>query len=150
MDELWAVLHVVGSVFIVGPMAIIPMSAMRIFRAGNASQLATLAKSTELFSMLSIIVAVVGFPLMWGNRRDLTLMTPWILASTVLYVVALLLTLFLVVPAMRRAAAQLEVSSSSPGSNPQQSNHGYAAISAGSAVVFVLLAVVVVLMVWRP
>jgi uncharacterized membrane protein len=150
MDEMLSVLHVVGSVFVVGPMAILPMSAMRAVRAGSASGLATLAKSTELFSMLSIIVAVVGFPLMWGSRRDLTITTPWILASVVLYAVALLLNLLLVVPAIRRASAQLNVSSSSPSTNPQGSNHAYAAISTGSGVVGLLLVAVVALMVWRP
>ena len=150
MTKMLLVLHVVGSVFIVGPMAILPVSAMRALRAGNASQLATLAKSTELFSMLSIIVAVVGFPLMWRDRHDLTFTTPWILISTVLYAVALLLNLFLVVPAIRRASAQLMVSSSSPSTTPKGSDRGYAAISAGSGVVSLLLVAVVVLMVWRP
>jgi uncharacterized membrane protein len=150
MTKMFLVLHVVGSVFIVGPMAILPMTAMRALRAGNAPQLTTLAKSTELFSMVSIIVAVVGFPLMWDNRRDLTLATPWILGSVVLYVVALLLNLFLVLPAIRRAAAQLNVASSSPSPNPEGSNHGYAAISAGSGVVTFLLVAVIVLMTWRP
>jgi len=150
MDELWAVLHVVGSVFIVGPMAVLPMSAIRAVRAGSASQLETLAKSTELLSMVSIIVAVVGLPLMWGSRHNLTLMTPWILASVVLYAVALLLNLFLVVPAIRRASARLNVSSSPPAASAQGSNHGDAAISIGSGVVGLLLVAVVVLMVWRP
>jgi uncharacterized membrane protein len=150
MDEIWTVLHVVGSVFIVGPMAILPMSALRALRAGDASQVSTLAKSTELFSMLSITVAVVGFPLMWGSRHDLTLTTPWILASVVLYAAALLLSLFQVVPAMRRASAQLNVSSSSPSTSPTVSNRGYTAISAGSGAVSLLLVAVVVLMVWRP
>jgi uncharacterized membrane protein len=150
MDKMLSVLHVVGSVFIVGPMAILPMSAMRALRVGSASQLATLAKSTELFSMLSIIVAVVGFPLMWRDRHDLTLTTPWILASVALYAVALLLNLFLVIPAIRRASAQLNVSPSSPSTSPDRSNHRDAAISAGSGVVCLLLVAVVVLMVWRP
>jgi len=142
------VLHVVGSVFIVGPMAILPMSAMRGLRAGNASHLATQAKSTYLVSLLSLIVAVVGFGVMGTGRPDLTLTTPWILASVSLYAVALLLNLFLVVPAMRRASAQLIVSSSSP--STRGLNHGYAAVAAGSGVVSLLLVVVVVLMVLQP
>lgn len=150
MEKLWAVLHVVGTVFLVGPMAVLPMGAMRALRAGSASQLGTLAKSTELFSMLSLVVAVVGLPLMAGSRHELTLMTPWILGSVVLYALALLLNLFLVVPAIRRAAAQLNGSSSSPGTSPQGSKHGDTAMSAGPAVVCLLLASVVVLMVWRP
>jgi uncharacterized membrane protein len=150
MSKMMIVLHVVGSVFIVGPMAIQPMSGMRALRAGNASQLDTQAKSTYLLSLLSIVVAVLGFGVMGASRPDLTFTTPWILASVGLYVVALLLSLVLVVPAMRRASAQLEVSSSSPSTSPQGSNHGYAAIAASSGVVSLLLVVVVVLMVWQP
>jgi uncharacterized membrane protein len=126
------------------------MSAMRTLRAGSASQLATLAKSTELFSMLSIIVAVIGFPLMFRSSHDLSLTTPWILISVVLYAGALLLSLFLVVPAMRRAAAQLKVTSPPTNTNPEGANQGYAAIAAGSGLVSLLLVAVVVLMVWRP
>ena len=150
MSKMLIVLHVVGSVFIVGPMAILPMSAMRALHASNASQLVTHAKSTYLLSLLSLIVAVLGFGVMGASRPDLTFTTPWILASVSLYAVALLLSLVLVVPAMRRASAQLEVSSSSPSTSPKVSNHGYAAIAAGSGVVSLLLVVVVVLMVWQP
>jgi uncharacterized membrane protein len=150
MSKMLIVLHVVGSVFIVGPMAILPMSAMRVLRAGSASQLATLAKSTNLLSLLSLIVAVLGFGVMGANRPDLTLTTPWILTSVILYFVAALLSLFLVVPAMRRAARRLEISSSPQGASPQGEDTGYAAIAAGSGVVSLLLVVVVVLMVWQP
>ena len=143
------VLHVVGSVFIVGPMAILPMSAMRVLRAGNPSQLATHAKSTYLLSLLSLIVAIIGFGVMGAGRPDLTFATPWILTSVSLYAVALLLNLFLVVPAMRRSSGQLNVSSSSPGA-ARGLNNGYAAIAASSGVVSLLLVVVVVLMVWQP
>ena len=150
MDKMLIVLHVVGSVFIVGPMAILPMSAMRALRAGNASQLATYAKSTYLLSLLSLIVAVLGFGVMGSDRPDLTFTTPWILASVSFYAVALLLNLFLVVPAMRRASEQLSVSSSPLVANGRRSNDGYAAIAAASGVVSLLLVVVVVLMVWQP
>ena len=150
MSKMLIVLHVVGSVFIVGPMAILPMSAMRGLRAGNASQLATHAKSTYLLSLLSLIVAVFGFGVMGMDRPDLTFTTPWILASLSLYAVALLLNLFLVVPAMRRSSGQLNVSTSSPGANARGLNNGYAAIAAGSGTVSLMLVAVVVLMVWQP
>jgi uncharacterized membrane protein len=149
MSKMLIILHVVGSVFVVGPMAILPMSALRALRAGSASMVATEAKSTYLLSLLSLIVAVLGFGVLGKDRPDLTFTTPWILTSIILYVVALLLNLFLVVPAMRRAAAQLEVSSS-PGANPKGTERGYAAISLGSGAVSVMLVAVVVLMVWQP
>ncbi|MGH1547770.1 DUF2269 family protein [Leifsonia poae] len=105
METLFAVLHVVTAVFIVGPMAILPMTAMRAVRAGDARQVETLAKSTNLLSLLSLLVVLFGFGVMGlaDKKYDLSVTTPWILWSIILYVVALGLTLFVVVPAMRRA-----------------------------------------------
>lgn len=156
MDTLFSVLHVVGAVFIVGPMAILPMSAMRAVRAGNASQVATLAKSTNLFALLSLIVFLLGFALvgMADPKYHLSVGTPWVLSSIVLYIVALGLTLFLVVPTMRRAAEALEappaaaVGSVDAATAP--SRPAYPAIAAGSGVASLLLVAVVVLMVWKP
>jgi len=146
------VLHVVGAVFIVGPMAILPMSAMRELRADNASHVASLAKSTYVFSLLSLVVAILGFGVMgMSDPKDhVSFTTPWILTSVTVYAVALLLSLFLVVPAMRRASAELKVSSSSQAPTATASNNGYAAIAAGSGIVSLLLVIVVVLMVWKP
>ena len=154
METLFSVLHVVGAVFIVGPMAILPMSAMRAVRAGNASQVSTLAKSTNLFALLSLIVFVLGFGLvgMADPKYHLSVGTPWVLWSVILYVVALGLTLFLVVPTMRRAAEQLgETAAAAEGDAPAaNARPSYPAIAAGSGVASLLLVAVVVLMVWKP
>ncbi|MBO1737464.1 DUF2269 family protein [Leifsonia sp. TF02-11] len=142
METLFAVLHVVSAVFIVGPMAILPMTAMRAVRAGNADQVQVLAKSTNLISLLSLLVVFFGFGVMGlaDKKYDLSIGTPWILWSIILYVVALGLTLFLVVPTMRRAADAIRGGETSK----------YPAIAAGSGVASLLLVAVVVLMVWKP
>jgi uncharacterized membrane protein len=142
MDTLFSVLHVVSAVFIVGPMAILPMTAMRAVRAGNADQVSVLAKSTNLTSLLSLLVIVFGFGAMSlaDEKYHLSITTPWILWSLILYAVALGLTLFLVVPTMRRAAEALRDGTASR----------YPAIAAGSGVATLLLVAVVVLMVWKP
>lgn len=142
MDTLINVLHVVSAVFIVGPMAILPMTAMRAVRAGNAGQVQVLAKSTNLLSLLSLLVIVFGFGAMSlaDKKYDLSVLTPWILWSIILYAIALALTLFLVVPTMRRAAEAIEGGTASR----------YPAIAAGSGVASLLLVAVVVLMVWKP
>jgi uncharacterized membrane protein len=168
MDTLFLVLHVVGAVFIVGPMAILPMSAMRAVRAGNSAQVATLAKSTMIFSYLSLIVFVIGFGLvgMADPKFNLSVTTPWVLTSIVLYVIAVVLSLVVVVPAMKRAASATSgpaTSAASATSAPAASGSGaavatagvpaksgYAAISAGSGIVSLLLVAVTVLMVWKP
>lgn len=148
METLFAVLHVVSAVFIVGPMAILPMTAMRAVRAGNASQVAVLAKSTNLISLLSLLVVFFGFGVMGlaDKKYDLSIVTPWILWSIVLYVIALGLTLFLVVPTMRRAAETLQAADTAQGGEAST----YPAIAAGSGVASLLLVAVVVLMVWKP
>lgn len=148
METLFAVLHVVSAVFIVGPMAILPMTAMRAVRAGNASQVAVLAKSTNLISLLSLLVVFFGFGVMGlaDKKYDLSIVTPWILWSIVLYVIALGLTLFLVVPTMRRAAEALQAADTAQGAEATT----YPAIAAGSGVASLLLVAVVVLMVWKP
>jgi uncharacterized membrane protein len=116
METLVNVLHVVGAVFIVGPMAILPMSAMRAIRARNAAQVGLLARSTNLFSLLSLLVVVLGFALMGMTdpKEKLSMTTPWILISLILYVIAIALSLAIVVPTLRRAAADLESAGAAP------------------------------------
>jgi hypothetical protein len=74
------------------------------------------------------------------KKYDLSILTPWILWSIILYVIALGLTLFLVVPTMRRAGEAIRAGEASK----------YPAIAAGSGVASLLLVAVVVLMVWKP
>ncbi|TXN28970.1 DUF2269 family protein [Lacisediminihabitans profunda] len=152
METLVNVLHVVGAVFIVGPMAILPMSAMRAIRARNASQVGLLAKSTNLFSLLSLVVVVLGFAVMGMTdpKEKLSMTTPWILISLILYAIAIALSLALVVPTLRRAAADLESAGATPGSGAANAAPRYPAVAAGSGIVSLLLVAVVVLMVWRP
>ncbi|MGO4691514.1 DUF2269 family protein [Glaciibacter sp. 2TAF33] len=148
METVLNILHVVTAVFIVGPMAILPMTAMRAIRAGNGSQVEVLAKSTNIFSLLSLVVVVFGFGVMGtaDPKLNLSITTPWILWSIILYVIALGLTLFLVVPTMRKAAEALAGSGGlATGAAPR-----YPAIAAGSGVASLLLVAVVVLMVWKP
>lgn len=142
METTFAVLHVVAAVFIIGPMAILPMTAMRAVRSGNSSQVATLAKSTSILTWLSILVVVFGFGVMGMSEWDISITTPWILWSLILWVVAAVLTMAVVVPSMKKAAAALEADSSSTARYP--------AIAAASGVASILLVVVVILMVWKP
>jgi uncharacterized membrane protein len=146
MDTLLNVLHVVTAVFLVGPMAILPMTAMRAVRAGEWSTVATLAGSTRVFSLLSLLVAVLGFGVVGtaDERFDLSVTTPWVLTSIVLYLAALAVSLALVVPGLNKAAAQLEQG------RGDAARALYGRIAAGSGTVSLLLVAVTVLMVWKP
>lgn len=145
MYTVFLILHVVAAVFIVGPMAILPMTGLRALRSGNGAQVRTLAKSTSIFTWLSLLVFVFGFGVlgMADKKWGLSFMTPWILWSVILYIVAFALTMF-VVAQMKKAAA--EVDGAAAGTKPS----GYGIIAALSGVSSLLLLVVVVLMVWRP
>ncbi len=159
MEDLLAVLHVVGAVFIIGPMAILPMTAMRALRAGQGAQVAVLARSTFVFALLSVVVAVFGFGILGvadKSEHHTSVSTPWVLTSIILYVIALALTLLVVVPAMRGAAAHLTTGPTTgpaiePGGTAAQlTKPDYRRIAIGSGVTTLLLVAVVVLMTWKP
>ncbi len=166
MDTLFDVLHVVTAVFIVGPMAILPMTALRSLRSGNSAQVATLAKSTNIFTLLSLLVVLFGFGVlgMSDPKYNLSVTTPWVLTSIILYALALALSLFVVVPSLRAAAEQLATATTSadatggvaavpaPGTARREDDRvgGYGKIAGSSGLVSLLLVAVVVLMVWKP
>jgi uncharacterized membrane protein len=136
------------AVFIVGPMAIIPMTGLRALRAGNAAQVRTLASSTMLFTWLSLLTFVFGFGAMSmaPARYHLTFTTPWILWSAILYIVAFVLNAFVVVPQMRKAADAMATPEGSAPVKPA----GYGVIAATNGIASLLLVVVVILMIWKP
>jgi uncharacterized membrane protein len=146
MDTLFAVLHVVTAVFIVGPMAILPMTAMRAARAGDGAQVMSLARATSTFSLLSLIVFVLGFAVlgMSDPKDHFSFASAWIIWSIILYVVALAVNIFVTVPAMKRVAGSV------PESTEAAPLAGYRAIAGGSGLASLLLVAVVVLMVWKP
>nr|WP_274637768.1 DUF2269 family protein [Microbacterium bovistercoris] len=148
MDTVMSILHVASAVFIVGPMAIIPMTGLRTLRSGNAGQARSLAKSTVLFSWLSLLTFIFGFGAMGmaPKEYELSFTTPWILWSIIAYVIAFVLTVFVVVPQMNKAADQAEAAGADAAAKPA----GYGAIAGSSGIATLLLLVVVVLMIWKP
>lgn len=155
---IFDILHVAAAVFIVGPMAILPMTAMRAIRSGATGQVRTLATSTNIFSLLSLLVVVLGFGAMGfaDPKYHITIASTWIWLSLVFYVIALGLTLFIVVPAMRRAANALDGEAAVEAEDPAAVGEapakaaGYGAIAGTSGIASLLLVAVVVLMVWKP
>ena len=117
MNTLFAVLHVVTAVFVVGPMAILPMTAMRAARARNGAQVGALAKATSTFSLLSLVVFLLGFAVlgMSDPKDHYSFASAWIVWSMILYVVALAVNLFVTVPAMKRVAGAVTASTSPEG-----------------------------------
>jgi len=147
METLFSILHVVTGVFIVGPMAILPMTGLRSVRAREAGQVNNLTKSISVFTLLSLVVVLFGFALLGMSGYSFS--TTWVLLSVILYAIALALNLFLVVPALRQAAENI-IETAGTGTGATGKVAGYSRIAAGSGVVSLLLVAVVVLMVWRP
>jgi uncharacterized membrane protein len=146
MDTLLTALHVVGAVFLVGPMAVLPMTAMRAVRVANGPVVELLARSTRVFSLGSLLVAFLGFAVLGvvGKTDKISVTTGWVLTSIVLYAIALGLSLFVVVPALDAAATALSTGGAEAG------RAVYGRIAASSGIVSLLLIAVTVLMVWRP
>ena len=147
MDTLITILHVATAVFIVGPMAIIPMTGLRALRSGSAGQVRTLAKSATIFSWLSLVTFVLGFGAMGmaPAKYHLSFTTPWILWSIILYVIAFVLSVFVAVPQMNKAADRLD---QAPEGGAAAA--GYGGIAASNGIAALLLVAVVELMVWKP
>jgi uncharacterized membrane protein len=145
METIFAVLHVTAAIFIIGPMAILPMTGLRALRAGSASQVTSIARSTTLTSWLSLVVALLGLALVsFVDPEDkLTFGTPWLLASIILYSIAVTVSLSLVAPLLSRAAGRLAAGETGR-------DRSYGRIAASSGLVTLILVSVVVLMVWRP
>ncbi len=148
MAIAFAVLHVVSAVFVVGPMAILPMIAMRAARGRKGDQVGALAKATRTFSLLSLVVFLLGFAALGTSdpKEKFSFASAWIIWSMVLYVVALAITLAVTVPALRSVAKAV----ATPADPAELRPVGYGKIAGGSGLATLMLVAVVVLMVWKP
>jgi uncharacterized membrane protein len=146
MDTVLTALHVVAAVFVIGPMAILPMTAMRAVRAGSGPVVEVLARATRVFTLASLLVALLGFAVLGSVAKTdkVSVTTGWVLTSILLYLIALGLSLFVVVPALQSASAALATGGADAG------RAVYGRIAASSGIVALLLIAVTVLMVWRP
>jgi uncharacterized membrane protein len=145
MFDVMTAIHVLVAVFAVGPMAVLPMIALRGIREKQAGIVDTMARSTFVFSLVSLAVVIFGFGALGTKpeRADWSVGSLWIWLSIVLYVLALGLLLGLVVPGMRAAADGLRSATGAV-------QNGYSKVAAGSGVATLLLIAVVVLMVTKP
>ncbi|MCH4209720.1 DUF2269 family protein [Bifidobacterium sp.] len=167
-------LHVIGSVFIIGPLAVLPMTGLRAIREGGSAQVRGLSRTVMMLGWLTVLVGafgVVGFYVMNPAYRN-KLGTAWLVWSVVLTLIALVLTLAVVVPHMNAAAKAIESrkastaaafdsevsrsgSSGKPGisavsgSDTAAAHRQYVVVSAVSGIVSLLFVAVAVLMVIR-
>ncbi|MFI5957733.1 DUF2269 family protein [Cryptosporangium sp. NPDC051539] len=114
MTKFVLTLHVLAAVFLIGPMAIAPMLGMRAIRRHDARGVHEAARTTTLYTLLSLIVAGLGFVLTAVGNDKWSYGDAWIVISTTLYVIALLLGIAVVAPGLTGAARLLDAATSTP------------------------------------
>lgn len=139
--DVFALLHIVTAVFIVGPMAILPHSGLAALRRGDAKSVRGVERSTAIFSFLSLLVFILGFgALAMSKNPNFNFSNGWLIWSMVLYIVAFALTLFLVLPSLRRGSELIDAGEDAAGA-------GYGKLAAANGITTLLLVLTVVFMV---
>jgi len=164
------VLFTASVVFLVVPMAVLPLVGRRALRLGNGQATERLARATRPVALASMISGAAGLGaiatfelrgayslfstavsadrLVEDMRRSLnapellSFGVDWVWAVVVLYAAALLVTLVVVVPALRAAGAALSAG--------RIDRLPYRRVATGSELVFVLLALAALLVLLQP
>lgn len=111
MHTFLVTLHVVAAVFLIGPMAIAPMSGLRGIRQQDAGVTRAAARQTMLYALLSLLVFGLGVAVV-PTGHDYTFGTAWITISMTLYLIVLLVTTLVVAPSLGQAVKLLTSGSS--------------------------------------
>lgn len=114
MTKLVVTLHVLAAVFLIGPMAIAPMLGLRAIRRHDARGVHEAARTTTLYTLLSLIVTGLGFLAVAVGSDRWAFSDAWIVISITLYVIALLLGIGVVAPGLTGAARLLDGSTPTP------------------------------------
>jgi hypothetical protein len=97
-------LHVVLAVLVIGPLVVAPFAARRAITSRNADGVRFAANQVALFGAGTMLVAGFGVATVLTGD-EWTMITPWVLIASTLFVVALGLIFGYAVPALRRAAS---------------------------------------------
>ncbi|GAB3495858.1 DUF2269 family protein [Flexivirga lutea] len=155
MLKLMLFLHLLTAIFAVGPLVHAVTTASRGLRTADPVAIESSARTAKIYSMASVLVVIFGFGLMSQKRRGKELGSfgdTWIWLSLLLWVVAVIITFVVLVPALERASDAIRAGSEGSGAGDLQTavKSQTARVAAGGGVVGVLFAVIVVLMVYRP
>ena len=109
-------LHVLGAVFVIGPLAVLPMVALRLIREGNAAAVLALSRTISVLGWLAVAVGALGAGAYHtiSDEFRTRLGTGWFVSSLVLTLVATILILVVVVPQLRAAAGDTESGDGTP------------------------------------
>lgn len=155
MLKVLLALHLLTAIFAIGPLVHAVTTASRGLRQADAPAIAASARMAKIYSMVSVLVVIFGFGLMSQKRRGQELASfgdTWIWLSVLLWVLAVVVTLVVIVPALEKAGEVVrDGAQGEPASDLQTAVKSQTArVAASGGVVGVIFAVIVVLMVYRP
>lgn len=149
MFDLFLFLHLLTTVFAVGPLVHAATTASRGLRNADASAIAAAERTTTVYAFASMLVVVFGFALMSSEDPDhpghavATISDTYIWLTLLLWLVAAGVALGLVVPALRQAGEAL-------GSGAELASSLTARVAAGGGTIALLFTAIIALMVYRP
>jgi hypothetical protein len=146
--KLLLALHLLFAVFAIGPLVHAATTAARGVRTGDGAATASSARVLRIYSYASVLVVLGGMGLMsadlpyGGGGKAGEFGDTWIWLSLVLWLVAIAITLFVLVPTLSRATTLIQ--------NEGSVVSLTARVAAAGGVVGLIFAGIVFLMVYRP
>jgi hypothetical protein len=145
--KLLFALHLLFAIFVLGPLVHAATTASRGVRRGDGAATASAARMLRVYSYTSVLVVIVGMGLMSlddpdGPGKVAEFKDLWIWLSVVLWVVAVAITLFVLVPALTKATDTIRADGSVATYT--------ARVAAAGGVIGLIFAGIVFLMVYQP
>lgn len=138
------VLHLLTTVFLVGPAAVAAVHAPRQVRAGRVDALRAASRTTRLSAQASVLTVLLGSAMLGlgdvGGQWEFT--QAWVLASYALWLLAVGVTLTVVVQAEEAAVEALDAG--------RDAGHLAGRIALGGRIAMLAWTAIVVLMVLKP
>lgn len=132
-------IHFTLGSLVVLPLAVLPFAGLIEVRARNAAGLRGLGRATTVSGVVALVIGFLGI-LLISYVPNLTIATPWLTASVILYAAAIALSIGVTAPGLRTASELITAGS------PVTTR----ALAASGISTAVFLLAVVVLMVWKP
>ena len=145
MFKVLLALHIVFAIFVIGPLAHAAKTAGRGVRKGDGKAIAEAARLLRIYSVVSVVVVLLGFGLMSVKRHGHTVAEfgdTWIWLSLVLWLAAVGVVHAVLVPMLNRITASVQNEDSVVGQTLR--------VALVGGIVGTLFIVIVFLMVYRP
>ncbi|MCA0217207.1 MAG: hypothetical protein LCH43_07610 [Actinobacteria bacterium] len=132
-------IHFTLGALVVIPLAVVPFAGVIEVRARNAPGVRGLGRASTVVGVIALVIGFLGIMLI-SYVPHVTIATPWLGASVILYGATLALTMGVTAPRLRAASESIARGSAA--------STGILTVSGVATTVF--LAAMVVLMVWKP